>query len=246
MPGILSQEHDLSRAPTVVFMAGTCRMVVQYHLPYFYTNDTIQSPVWVFPPQVNEFSVPCNISEEARVTLEEKEAIIQKLKDSMDRAQKRMKHFADMNRTERTLLVGDMVYLKLQPYRQAAFGIRGSLKLRSKYYGPFKVLEKVGQVAYRLQLPDDALIHPVFHVSQLKKHLGKHAVPLPNLPSVGPNGQIKTEPVAVLQRRMIPKKGVAVTQWLILWQNLSPADATWEDTSVIQGMFQILILEDKD
>lgn len=189
------------------------------------------------PPQVNEFSVPCNISEEARVTLEEKEAIIQKLKDSMDRAQKRMKHFADMNRTERTLLVGDMVYLKLQPYRQAAFGIRGSLKLRSKYYGPFKVLEKVGQVAYRLQLPDDALIHPVFHVSQLKKHLGKHAVPLPNLPSVGPNGQIKTEPVAVLQRRMIPRKGVAVTQWLILWQNLSPADATWEDTSVIQGMF---------
>lgn len=189
------------------------------------------------PPQINEFSVPCNISEEARVTIEEKEAILNKLKNSLADAQHRMKYFADKNRTERNLEVGDMVYLKLKPYRQSAFGIRGSLKLRSKFYGPFKVLQKIGQLAYKLQLPDDAQIHPVFHVSQLKKHLGKHAIPMSNLPSVGPDGQIKTEPLAVLQRRMVPRKGVAVTQWLILWQNLSPAEATWEDASVIQAMF---------
>lgn len=127
--------------------------------------------------------------------------------------------------------------MKLQPYRQTVFGIRGSLKLRSKFYGPFKVIEKVGQVAYRLQLPNDATIHPVFHVSQLKKHLGKRAIPMPNLPSVGPEGQIKTQPTAVLQRRMIPRNGVAVTQWLILWENLGPTDATWEDADVIRSMF---------
>lgn len=132
------------------------------------------------PPQISEFSVPCDVSQEARVTLEEKEAIVQKLKASMEDAQRRMKYYADRNRTERKLEVGDMVYLKLQPYRQNAFGIRGSLKLRGKYYGPFKVLEKVGAVAYRLQLPEEAAIHPVFHVRQLKKHLGTHAVPMPN------------------------------------------------------------------
>lgn len=189
------------------------------------------------PPQISEFSVPCDVSQEARVTLEEKEAIVQKLKASMEDAQRRMKYYADRNRIERKLEVGDMVYLKLQPYRQNTFGIRGSLKLRGKYYGPFKVLEKVGAVAYRLQLPEEAAIHPVFHVSQLKKHLGTHAVPMPNLPAVGPDGQIKTDPVAVLQRRMIPRNNVAVTQWLILWSNLTPAEATWEDASYIQKVF---------
>lgn len=162
---------------------------------------------------------------------------MQKLKASLTEDQRRMKHYANRNRTERSLNVGDMVYIKLQPYGQTAFGIRGSLKLRSKFYGPFKVLEKIGQVAYKLQLPEDASIHPVFHVSQLKKHLGQRAVPMSNLPSMGPDGQIKTQPVAVLQRRMIPRNGVAVTQWLILWENLGPADATWEDAAVIQSMY---------
>ena len=189
------------------------------------------------PPQINEFSISCNVSTEARVTIEQKEAIFQKLKASLTEAQRRMKHYANRNRTERSLNVGDMVYIKLQPYRQTAFGIRGSLKLRSKFYGPFKVLEKIGQVAYKLQLPEDASIHPVFHVSQLKKHLGQRAVPMSNLPSVGPDGQIKTQPVAVLQRRMIPRNGVAITQWLILWENLGPVDATWEDAAVIQSMY---------
>lgn len=189
------------------------------------------------PPQINEFSVPCNVSNEARVTLEQKEVIIQKLKISLTEAQTRIKHFADKNRSERVLSVGDMVYLKLQPYRQTAFGIRGSLKLRSKFYGPFKVIEQVGKVAYKLQLPAESNIHPVFHVSQLKKHLGARAVPMTNLPSVGPDGQIKTEPAAVLKKRMIPRGGVAITQWLILWQNLGPSDATWEDATIIQRMF---------
>lgn len=189
------------------------------------------------PPQVNEFSIPCNVSEEARVTLKERAAILQKLRDSMGEALRRMKHYADLNRTERVLEVGDMVYLKLQPYRQAAFGIRGSLKVRSKFYGPFKVIEKVGKVAYRLQLPEGAGIHPVFHVSQLKKHLGQHVVPMPNLPAVGPEGQIKTEPVAVLQRRMIPRNNELVIQCLILWQNLTLADATWKDATYIQSAF---------
>lgn len=142
--------------------------------------------------------------------------------------------------------MGDMVYLKLQPYRQAAFGIRGSLKLRAKFYGPFKVIEKYGKVAYKLQLPEESNIHPVFHVSQLKKHLGTQAIPMPNLPDIGPEGQLKIEPVAVLQRRVIPRNNEPVVQWLILWRNLTPAEATWEDASYVQKNSQVLNLEDND
>lgn len=92
-------------------------------------------------------------------------------------------------------------------------------------------------MAYQLELPDGATIHPVFHESQLKKHLGNHVVPLPNLLAVGPDGQVKTEPLSVLQRRVIPRQNEPVVQWLILWENLTPTEATWEDATYIQRNF---------
>jgi hypothetical protein len=66
-----------------------------------------------------------------------------------------------------------MDYLKLQPYMHNALGVHKSLKLHSKFYGAFKVIHRVGQAAYKLVLPEGCAIHPVFHVSQLKKHIGE-------------------------------------------------------------------------
>lgn len=93
------------------------------------------------------------------------------------------------------------MYLKMQPYRQAALGVRQSLKLTTKYYGPNRVIEIIGKASYKLLLPEGAAIHPVFHVSQLKKHLGDRAIPFPNLPLVDEEGRIKTELVAIIQTR---------------------------------------------
>jgi hypothetical protein len=132
-----------------------------------------------------------------------------------------------------------MVYLKLQPYRISTFGLHSSLKLQSKYYGPFRVLSIVGSVAYKLQLPTHVQIHPVFHVSQLKRHLGPTAIRNPNLPLVDVHIHIKTEPVVVLQTRQIPRNHVAVVQWLVEWANLPPDDATWEDASFIKSMYPV-------
>jgi hypothetical protein len=58
-----------------------------------------------------------------------------------------------------------MVYLKLQPFMHNAFGLHQNFKLTTKYYGPFKVMEKIGPTAYKLQLLESVAIHPVFHVS---------------------------------------------------------------------------------
>jgi hypothetical protein len=95
----------------------------------------------------------------------------------------------------------------------------------------------VGNVAYRLQLPSHVSIHPVFHVSQLKKHLGPTAIPHPDLPSVDANGNIKTDPLAVLQTCQVPRNNLPVVQWLVQWANLSPDDATWEDATFMKATF---------
>lgn len=125
----------------------------------------------------------------------------------------------------------------MQPYRMVAFGLRQSIKLTSKYYRPFRVVEKIGSLAYKLQLPTGVKIHPVFHVSQLKKHLGTHAVPEEGLPLIGQDGKIKTEPIQVLQTRSLPRNKVLVTQWLVEWANLASEDSSWEDANFIKTVF---------
>ena len=151
-----------------------------------------------------------------------------------------MKKYTDMTRTERTFELGDMVYLKMQPYRETALGLRNSLKLTSKWYGPFRVMKKVGKVSYELQLPEGSQIHNVFHVNQLKKHIGPNDVPNATLPLVTPDGKIKIAPKAVLQHRLLDRKkstSPPTLQWLIHWENMSPAEATWEDASFIRSTF---------
>ena len=130
-----------------------------------------------------------------------------------------------------------MVYLKMAPYRLAAFGFCGALNLQHKFYGPFLIPQKVGKVAYKLQFPEHVKIHPVFHVSQLKKHIGPKAIPSPNLPMVTEDGTVKTGPATVLQVRQIPRHNLLVVQWYIQWENLPPEDATWEDADFIKYTF---------
>jgi hypothetical protein len=85
-----------------------------------------------------------------------------------------MKAQADNNRVERSFQVGEQVLLKLHPYAQSSVVKRPFPKLAYKYFGPYVILEKIGSVAYKLQLPDDSMVHLVFHVSQLKAFTPDH------------------------------------------------------------------------
>ena len=88
--------------------------------------------------------------------------------------------------------MGDMVYLKLQTYRHTSLSDHRSLKLHSKFYGPFRVLERIGKAAYKLLLPDGCKLHNVFHVSQLKKHIGPTVFPGLELHLIDAKGTIVT------------------------------------------------------
>ncbi|GKF68419.1 hypothetical protein Tco_0198098 [Tanacetum coccineum] len=93
------------------------------------------------------------------------------------------KHFADLKRKPMEFQVGDKVMLKVSPWKGVVrFSKQG--KLNPRYVGPFKVLEKVGEVAYKLELPEElSRVHDTFHVSNLKKcHADEPlAVPLDGL-----------------------------------------------------------------
>ena len=89
---------------------------------------------------------------------------------------------------ERSFEVGDMVYLMLQPYRQSSLKRSGAEKLKPRYYGPFKVIRRVGEVAYELELPPGSRVHNVLHVSCLKQSLGQRVMISIELPPLNDEG----------------------------------------------------------
>ena len=101
--------------------------------------------------------------------------LLQQLKDNLVKAQKRMKKVADGHRRDLQFHVGDLVLVKLQPYRQICVANRVSNKLGPWYFGPFQVRTRVGKVAYQLELPSSARIHNVFHISLLKPYNGQQS-----------------------------------------------------------------------
>jgi hypothetical protein len=158
----------------------------------------------------------------------------QLLQQHLHRAKHRMKRQADQKRSERHFTVGDLVFLKLQPYVQTSLAPRSHQKLAFRFFGPFHITDRVGSVAYHLELPAHASIHPVFHVSQLKKAVGsKHQV-ISTLPH---DFALHLAPEQILQTRLVQRGHNQVQQVLVKWNNLSSELATWEDFEALKQEF---------
>jgi len=108
-------------------------------------------------------------STNARKFLKAWEETIEFARLRLHEAARRMKKFADRGRREAQFSEGDMVFLRITGEQwQPAKGT--TAKLQRKYEGPFRIEKRVGEVAYKLELPRHLRMrHPVFHVSQLKK-----------------------------------------------------------------------------
>lgn len=203
-----------------------------------FLNLTPFEALYGFPPlQIAKDIIPDCPGLPVPEQLRNRQVALQTIKDTLTKAQARMKNQANKHRSDREFHVGDMVYLKIQPYRQTSLRTHRCLKLHSKFYGPYRVLARIGKAAYKLLLPEGCQLHDTFHVSQLKKHVGPSVVPIQELPLVDAKGTIKVAPAELLDRRMIPRNNEPVIQWLIKWVNLPEADTTWEDTDFIRKVF---------
>ncbi|GJR24260.1 putative reverse transcriptase domain-containing protein [Tanacetum coccineum] len=151
------------------------------------------------------------------------------IKQRMQAAQDRQKSYADRKRKPMEFEVGDRVMLKVSPWKGVVrFGKRG--KLNPRYVGPFKVLAKVGKVAYRLELPQElSRVHHTFHVSNLKKCYADEplVMPLEGI-HVDDKLQFVEEPVEIMEREIKRLKRSRIPLVKVRWNSRRGPEFTWE------------------
>ena len=150
------------------------------------------------------------------------------IRDNLRVAQSRQKSYADTQRRELTFIVGDYVYLKVSPMITVKrFNMKG--KLAPRYIGPFKILERRGEVAYQLELPESLSgVQDVFHVSQLKKCLRvpKEQIPLEEL-AVKEDLTYKEYPIKILQTAERVTRSRVIKMCKVQWNRYTEDEATW-------------------
>lgn len=192
-----------------------------------------------YEPRLASFPVICHDEPQStELMITERDAHLEMIKKNLLAAQTRIKHQADKLRSDREFQVGDSVLLKLQPYAQSSLVSRPYPKLAFKFFGPYKVLQRVGKAAYKIDLPADCLIHPVFHVSQLKPYTSDYTPVYSDISQLADFSVLDIHPEAVLQRRLVKKGNNAITQVLVKWSHLPAESATWEDWNVVTTRFR--------
>ncbi|GJS79663.1 putative reverse transcriptase domain-containing protein [Tanacetum coccineum] len=162
------------------------------------------------------------------IVQETTEKVIQ-IKQRIQAARDRQKSYADLKRKPMEFQVGDRVMLKVSPWKGVVrFGKRG--KLNPRYVGPFKVLEKVGSVAYKLELPQElSRVHNTFHVSNLKKCYSDEplAVPLEGL-HIDDKLRFVEEPIEIMDREVKQLKQSRIPIVKVRWNSKRGPEFTWE------------------
>ena len=114
------------------------------------------------------------------------------------------------------------------------------MKLAKRYYGPFRILDRLGKVAYKLQLPDHSKIHPVFHVSLLKAYIAAaDANRSAELPPEDVNNKPIVKPLTIIASKVVPSETGPRRMVLVQWVGLPPEDASWEDWSEFQTLHDL-------
>nr|GFB41061.1 putative reverse transcriptase domain-containing protein [Tanacetum cinerariifolium] len=156
------------------------------------------------------------------------EKIVQ-IKSRIQAAQDRQKSYADLKRKSMDFQVGDRVMLKVSPWKGVVrFGKRG--KLNPRYIGPFKVLSKVRDVAYRLELPQQlSRVHNTFYVSNLKKCLSDESlvIPLDEL-RIDDKLHLVKEPVKIMDHEIKQLKRSHIPIIKVRWNSKRCPKFTWE------------------
>jgi hypothetical protein len=155
--------------------------------------------------------------------LQDRDLFLEQFRERLIQSQVSMKQQQDKSRREMQFDVGQWVWLRLQQRTTVGITTASPSKLGPKFYGPYQVVQRIGEVSYKLKLTARAKIHDVFHVSLLKKFEGAppdDEVPLPNIL----HGKVLPEPANILKARL--NRGV--WELLVQWVDRPASDASCE------------------
>ncbi|WVZ89402.1 hypothetical protein U9M48_035815, partial [Paspalum notatum var. saurae] len=166
------------------------------------------------------------------------EGQVKMIHNNLKRAQSRQKSYSDKRRRPLVFEEGDHVYLRVSPMKGVhRFGVKG--KLAPRYVGPFKITERCGSVAYRLELPPHlAAVHDVFHVSQLKKCLRvlEEEIDTSQI-QIEPDLTYEEHPIKILDQKQRSTRRRTINFYKVQWSNHSEEEATWEQEEFLQTRY---------
>ncbi|KAK1682504.1 hypothetical protein QYE76_043352 [Lolium multiflorum] len=166
--------------------------------------------------------------------LREAEEKVHKIREYLKTAQSRQKSYADKRRREMTFEIGDFVYLKVSPLKgMQRFQLKG--KLAPRYVGPFKILDRRGEVSYQLELPEEmSAVHNVFHISLLRKCLEvpEKTEVFKNIDhraiDINQDLTYREVPIRILEEAFRTTRTRSIKFLKIQWSNHTEEEATWE------------------
>ena len=139
---------------------------------------------------------------------------------------------------------GDHVFLRVSPLRGIfRFGKKG--KLAPRYIGPFEVLRRVGAVAYEVALPPDfSPVHPVFHISMLRKYVKDPTHVLQHQTvDISPDMTFEVQPAQIIDRQVRKLRSKEISSVKVVWEHHPPEEATWESEEDMRARYPHLFVD---
>jgi hypothetical protein len=134
--------------------------------------------------------------------------------------QNEQKMYAYRHRVEHMFEVGYLVFLRLQLYRESSLNKSGAEKLKPHFHGPYKVIGRVGEVTYELEIPLGNKIHNTFLISFLKKALGQQVIALIDLTPLDEEGKLVLAPERIVDIRELSLRSKVIREYFFVWIGL--------------------------
>ncbi|XP_070020784.1 uncharacterized protein [Nicotiana sylvestris] len=148
---------------------------------------------------------------------------VQLIREILKAAHSRQKSYSDKRHRELDFMVGDKVFLKVSP-------MKGVMRLRSRFIGPYEILEKKGNLAYKLALPVElSSVSPIFHVSMLRKYIHDESqIITVDAIEIKEGLTYEEVPTEILDRQVRKLRTKDLASVKVLWSNHDSKEATWE------------------